>query len=167
MSERVPFWSPEAPTESPPLALPVVANVKTSNTGLYIGRPMPKRPDLRENDWQNKFKVTKDTESERQSAIRRFVVHLLDQPYRVNLPTLAGETLLCWCHPKPCHGHALVELIAAIRFHRARCPHCAAEVVSFLNWHEALGLSEAWICTGRTCGRRGHRRRQTPRCLEI
>lgn len=166
MSARVPFWSPEAPEETAPLALPTVGNVKTDTAaGLYIGRPMPGRPDLKESGWANPVKLTKDTTEARHAAIRKFVIGLLERQQRASLPDLAGEHLLCWCHPKPCHGHALVQLVEATRFHRAPCPHCASPVVSFLNWHDDLGLREAWICTGPRCGRRGHRPRPTPPCL--
>ncbi len=31
---------------------------------------------------------------------------------------LDGKVLGCWCHPKPCHGDVLIEVINKIKFYR-------------------------------------------------
>lgn len=34
-----------------------------------------------------------------------------------SIPRLRGKVLGCWCHPKACHGHVLLELVL-----EDRCP---------------------------------------------
>lgn len=156
-------WSLYAPAERP-LAPATVVNVKTAKADEYIGRAMPKQGYLHGSDWANEFKPESDSAEHRAIAIRKYVLDLLEKPMRENLQTLAGKSLGCWCAPRLCHGDALVELLGLIRFAGAKCPYCDAKVASFLNWH-TLGMTEAWICSAKACGRRGHRARPTPSCL--
>lgn len=176
-----PAWSTLAPEEID-LAPPRVLNLKTIRDGMpgattyaaavkaqpsfhYIGREM--RPHgLDGSEWANTVKLAEDTPEARATAIRQFVVQLLDNPNRCELGILAGRDLLCWCSPKLCHGDAIAELIARTKFFGAKCPHCSGPVKSFLNWHEGLQvLAEAWVCQAKECGRRGERRRSAPSCL--
>lgn len=161
-----PVWSEAAPAEAT-LPPPRVVHVKTaSKDAAYIGRAMPKQGFHQASDWANDYKPASDSDDDRRTAIRLYVVRLLDQPVRAHLHSLAGRDIACWCHPKRCHGDAIVELVALVRFANGACPHCAAPVVSYLNWHEALGMTESWVCTGPKCARRGHRPRATPACLQ-
>jgi hypothetical protein len=67
---------------------------------VYIGRP---------SKWGNPFSIGKDgTRDEVIEKYRNWIVtqrHLMDA-----LPELKDKILGCWCHPKACHGHVLVEL---------------------------------------------------------
>jgi len=62
--------------------------------------------------WANPFKVGDD----RGSAIskyREYIVRKLDsgEISRSELENLRGKSLGCWCHPEPCHGDVLLELL--------------------------------------------------------
>ena len=49
---------------------------------------------------------------DRAVVISRFREHLADSPaLESRLAELAGKVLGCWCHPEPCHGHALIEAL--------------------------------------------------------
>lgn len=46
----------------------------------------------------------------REEAIERYEAWLLEQPdLLAALPELEGKTLGCWCAPKACHGHVLLD----------------------------------------------------------
>jgi hypothetical protein len=89
-----------------------VVHFKKSVYDIYIGRP---------SKWGNPFSHIKDGKtsakfivSSRQEAIDAYKEwitngdgkHLLN-----NLCELKDKTLGCWCHPKPCHGDVLSELV--------------------------------------------------------
>ena len=87
---------------------------------MYIGRRGVvfvdgQRFPKRDSKWHNPFKIDKKKDSGAERA------RVLDQ-YRgyvtakieagdLNLAELRGKTLGCWCHPLPCHGHVLHELL--------------------------------------------------------
>lgn len=164
---RVGSWTDLKPIEGDPLPPPRVVHVsRVPREAVYIGRAMPKQGFPHASDWANEIKPASDRDDDRATAIRRYVIGLLDKPVRAHLHTLAGKDLACWCHPKRCHGDALVELVALIRFAASKCPLCAAPVVSYLNWHW-LGMTESWRCTNGKCARVGHAKRDTPSCLIV
>ena len=98
-----------------------VANLKNykKRDGVYIGRANS-RAGYQTSKWANPFKVTK--EMPREEAIRRYAQYLREEywspphPYAsptflwIALQELRGQTLMCWCDPKRCHGHLLAEL---------------------------------------------------------
>jgi hypothetical protein len=48
----------------------------------------------------------------REEAITKYRQWILDKPELINsLHELRGKRLGCYCHPKPCHGDVLIELI--------------------------------------------------------
>jgi len=88
---------------------------------VYIGRPMPRYPELRARGWGNPYKDGLDTSEGRQSAIDRYRVWILDQPKLLaRLPELRGKVLGCWCalvdglpgnlYGRVCHGEVLAAL---------------------------------------------------------
>jgi hypothetical protein len=142
--------------------------------GLYIGRAMKKCsqpggnfiPALPASEWENPHKITADTPAERAAAVRKYIVGVLEDAKRRRIGELAGQSLICWCSPKLCHGNALAELVALTKFYGGKCPHCESPVDSFLNWHEGLFvMAEAWVCRRRSCERWGEARRPVPSCL--
>lgn len=82
----------------------VIKNKKTDGmqiSWIYIGRPGP---------WGNPF-VLKH-ESQRDEILIQYEKWLLKQIEigsikKEDVLNLKGETLVCWCHPKKCHGHVL------------------------------------------------------------
>ncbi len=70
---------------------------------VYIGRP---------GKWGNPFVMHK--EEDRQFVIDQFIAWLATGGAPYNLEEikreLKGKRLLCWCHPKPCHGDVLAKL---------------------------------------------------------
>lgn len=88
------------------MTLPTVGHWKRDRCTLYIGRP---------SKWGNPFAVKENAYGllvvPLDEALRRFEEHarasLMD-----SLQELDGQTLGCWCSPKPCHGDVLVKLFA-------------------------------------------------------
>lgn len=65
---------------------------------IYIGRP---------GRWGNPFK-----QFTRKINIQKYEEYLRNSPKLLkDLPYLKGQTLGCWCKPKPCHGDVIVKLI--------------------------------------------------------
>jgi len=68
----------------------------------------------RRSDWGNPFRLRKDGGSydrlESVSLYRGWVLGQLERGV-LDLETLRGETLGCWCLPKDCHGVVLLNLI--------------------------------------------------------
>ena len=89
----------------------MLVNIKSGKPyDVYIGRP---------GKWGNPYNWTSDTPGEYRvndrmhaiSAYRDWLVngegkHLLD-----DLHELEGKVLGCWCHPLPCHGTVLINLL--------------------------------------------------------
>lgn len=60
--------------------------------------------------WGNPFKI--GTDGTRSEVIEKYRNWLMTQPHLIaDLEELRGKRLGCWCHPKPCHGDVLVELL--------------------------------------------------------
>ena len=86
-----------------------VVDKRTHRAGpgdVYIGRPGP---------WGNPFRL--HAESERAAVLRSYRDWLASQIRsgritRTALAGLAGRTLVCWCHPRACHGHVLAAAAA-------------------------------------------------------
>lgn len=63
--------------------------------------------------WANTHVIKRD--EERVDAVERFRQDVLKNRALLGaLHELEGQNLLCWCDPKPCHGHVLAEMVAAL-----------------------------------------------------
>ena len=85
---------------------------------VYIGRAMRTAGDKRcwvESIWCNPFRLNLD--EPRSVALDRYRSYITRRLHNepsllVQLKSLRGKRLGCWCKPKSCHGDVLVELIA-------------------------------------------------------
>jgi len=66
----------------------------------------------------NPFKIDKklDKSKARNEVIQKYKIYITErlekEPELVKqLKSLKGKNLGCWCHPEPCHGDVLLELI--------------------------------------------------------
>lgn len=77
---------------------------------VYIGRNNHYVPGAKQSIWANPFSVNKYGRDE---CLRLYKEHVTTNPELMRkLPELKGKILGCWCHPEPCHGHILAELLA-------------------------------------------------------
>lgn len=83
---------------------------------VYIGRDMTRYvPGAVGSKWGNPFKSRKQGRKFCCDSYKDYVrsdqtLHN-GKTLRQSLEELKGKTLGCWCHPKRCHGHMLVELV--------------------------------------------------------
>lgn len=83
-----------------------VVHLKREPYDVLIARP---------SKWGNLFtfrpsKLAQFVVATREEAIESYEAWLLDRPdLLAALPELAGKTLGCWCAPKACHGHVLLD----------------------------------------------------------
>ena len=77
----------------------LIAWAKTARRFVRIDRGSP---------WGNPFKIPDD--GDRATVIERFRVETLPG-MTPRLPVLRGKVLGCWCHPEPCHGHLIAEVV--------------------------------------------------------
>lgn len=88
-----------------------------SDEYVYIGRGNTTYL-LLSSPWSNPFKLQEDTPELRAAAIRNYRTYiekrLADKGDEMNLEALRGKTLVCWCAPKACHGHVLLQLLGEI-----------------------------------------------------
>lgn len=90
--------------------VPKVVNIRREPCTLLIARPGP---------WGNPYPLS--GEQERISAIRQYHRWIMKQPDLIlALPRLEGETLGCYCKPKPCHGDVLVRLFLQYQLYRVQ-----------------------------------------------
>lgn len=67
---------------------------------VYIGRPSA---------WENPFKLR--SPEQRKRVLLKYAKYLLKRTdLLARIPALRGKRLLCFCTPKPCHGHILARL---------------------------------------------------------
>lgn len=59
--------------------------------------------------WGNPFRIGVD--GTRAEVIEKYRKWIVEQPFIEDIEELRGKRLGCWCHPKPCHGDVLVELL--------------------------------------------------------
>ena len=77
-----------------------VVHCKREPYDVYVGRP---------SKWGNPFQIGRDGTREEVIACYRDWVQA--QPaLLVEIPTLRGKTLGCWCAPNQCHGDVLAVL---------------------------------------------------------
>lgn len=85
-----------------------VVHCKKECHDVYIGRP---------SKWGNPFSHQEGTLAlfkvrTREEAIESYREWIVDQPQLMaSLHELKDKRLGCWCHPKPCHGDVLAELV--------------------------------------------------------
>ena len=88
-------------------------NVYIGRAGIVFidGKRFPQRPS----DFANPFKIGKKdgTREEVTAKYKEYMIERLDTEEGVfaELRKLKGKNLGCWCHPEPCHGNVLLELI--------------------------------------------------------
>ena len=95
-----------------------VANAKTDafdpGTFVYIGRANG-RYRFKASIWANPFTIGKDGNREQVINLYRDYMHGPHAAHlRPRLPELRDKRLVCWCHPLPCHGDVLVEMVEAL-----------------------------------------------------
>jgi hypothetical protein len=100
-----------------------VVHCKREPFDIYIGRPSP---------WGNPFIVGRD--GDRVECVLRHSAFILGPEggyLREHVVELAGHTLGCWCHPRPCHGDILAKL-AQEAYDRGERP--AAGPTVYMEW---------------------------------
>lgn len=74
----------------------------------YIGR-RNKWLSLEESKWRNPFVLHR--EGDRQTILRMHKNYVLSRPDLIaSLPELKDKTMACYCVPRSCHGHNLIDL---------------------------------------------------------
>lgn len=49
----------------------------------------------------------------------KYAQHVRESPHLWDsLMELDGKVLGCWCHPNPCHGHVLIQLINEVKINK-------------------------------------------------
>lgn len=78
-----------------------VVHHKHERFDVYIGRSGP---------FGNPFEIGVD--GTRKEVIEKYRRWVRTQPELLEqLETLRDKVLGCWCHPKPCHGDVIVEIL--------------------------------------------------------
>jgi hypothetical protein len=78
-----------------------VVHCRRDEYDIYIGRP---------SRWGNCFVLGKD--GSRFEVIDKYREWIKTQPdLLASIEELRGKRLGCWCSPKLCHGHVLLELL--------------------------------------------------------
>ena len=90
-----------------------------NSDNIYIGRAgvvfinkerFPKKASI----FANPYKIDKNTSREEVlEKYKKYIIEkiLNDKFLYLELLKLRGKNLGCWCHPDPCHGDILLELI--------------------------------------------------------
>lgn len=113
--------APESVESTDPLHPTRVVHCRRDAFDIYIGRPMPRYPELKPTGWGNPFKDALQTTAGWQSAVDRYRTWILEQPQLLaRLAELRGKRLGCWCapagglpgelHGQVCHGEVLAAL---------------------------------------------------------
>lgn len=154
------------PTDPTPLPMPKAQAINIHDApgyqnAVYIGRAMRDRTGeyrallgirsleyIPASPWANQFTIDRDTWENRIQAIRLFRSRLWEKSIRSRLHELRGKALVCWCHPKPCHGDILADLANKILFYGAPCPACGRPVGSELRPapKDQGDVVESWRC---------------------
>lgn len=90
---------------------------------VYIGRAVHRAKDNRchlGSIWSNPFSIAEcGGRVEAIAAFENFIRAYLrvsgENATSANLMLLDGKVLGCWCHPKACHGDAIVKLIEELK----------------------------------------------------
>lgn len=86
-------------------------NVYIGRKGVIFidGERYPKTDSI----WANPFKI--NNQNTREIVIQKYRKYIIKKIKKENLWDalfdLKGKNLGCWCHPNPCHGDVLIDLI--------------------------------------------------------
>lgn len=88
-----------------------VVNLNKEPYDVYIGRG---------SKWGNPFTTISDRETLAQEvvetseiALSKYREYVYNSPHLMeSLDELEGKVLGCYCHPKPCHGDILLQILA-------------------------------------------------------
>ena len=104
---------------------------------VYIGR-QNNRLGISASKWANPF--VENTDGTRDEVIEKYRAWIVQQPeLMAALPELKGKVLGCYCKPKACHGHVLIEMLEGNTELKI---HPAAELFPPMTEAEFLGLKE-------------------------
>lgn len=88
-----------------------LVNIKAKPTPAfdeYIGRTN-KWLNLAGSKWENPFPLKR--ESDRPAILVQHMRYMMSRPDLIQaLPELRNKTLACYCVPRKCHGHNLIDL---------------------------------------------------------
>ena len=84
-------------------------NVYIGRAGIVFidGKRFPSQPS----PWANPFKIGQ--EGTRIEVLEKYRVYIRKKikTEKLDLETLRGKRLGCWCHPENCHGDILLEML--------------------------------------------------------
>jgi len=86
-------------------------NVYIGRKGVVFidGQRYPKKDSI----WANPFRIS--VGHSREQVLELYRDYICRSPELLaQLHTLKGKTLGCWCHPEPCHGDIILELIKTL-----------------------------------------------------
>jgi hypothetical protein len=65
----------------------------------------------RRTEWGNPFEMPED--GNREDVIEKYREYYIPHKWGLlkKMKTLRGRVLGCWCHPEPCHGHVIAEIV--------------------------------------------------------
>jgi hypothetical protein len=90
-----------------------VVHCKKQAYDVYIGRPSKwGNPFSHKNGTKAQFKT--ETRDEAIEKYKDWILHGAGKHLLNDLHELKNKTLGCWCHPLPCHGHVLAQLITEL-----------------------------------------------------
>lgn len=85
----------------------------SNSNNVYIGRGMPSY--VEGSKWQNPFQVKTYGRNKCIQLYRKYIstdtTVYNGKTLSESLCELRGKNLGCWCHPAPCHGDVLIELL--------------------------------------------------------
>ena len=88
----------------------IIAWAKDRNLYVYIGDGSGYAKEKR-SAWHNPYNMKKHNIT-RERAVAEYREYLFRSPgLMARTEELRGKLLVCWCHPKPCHGEVLIELL--------------------------------------------------------
>lgn len=94
----------------------VACNAPMDPNNVYIGRRgvvfiNGKRFPPHDSPWANPFKIGKD--GTRDEIMDMYAVYIKKKikDGELDIETLRGKTLGCWCKPERCHGDVLVAIL--------------------------------------------------------
>lgn len=85
---------------------------KRDNNYVYIGRTHNSSGYgfIPESIWSNPYVI--HSGQTREESIEKYKKYLKEHPEITDrIEEIRGKTLVCWCHPLPCHGDILVNML--------------------------------------------------------
>lgn len=81
-----------------------VVHCKKKPYDVYIGRP---------SKWGNPYEIGND--GTRDEVLLKYRKYISTRIKELPFEELRGKVLGCWCHPKPCHGDILIEIVNGLQ----------------------------------------------------